>query len=73
MEMYDGNSYKNDTSPGAWSSKYALLPKKVNGRWIWLKNYYWREVWTEYKAGDGYNDHQWRKEYGTIFDVLGTE
>jgi hypothetical protein len=59
----------NDISPQPWQKSYATFPKKIGDTWVWFDYYYWREVWTEYSPGVGtYNE--WRKEYGTIFDVL---
>lgn len=69
--MYADNPYANDLSPKPWERKYALLPKNVNGTWVWREYYYRRMVWAEYKAVDGYPDHEWRWQYGTFMDVLG--
>lgn len=72
MLYFEGfnNPYANGLSPKPWGQHYALLPKRINGKLVWLKHYYSRYEWTEYKADDGYYDHMWTKRFGTIFDVL---
>jgi hypothetical protein len=57
----------------AWEKHYAFFPKYVNGKWVWLDYYYSRYVWAKYKAGDGYTDHKWTEQFGTLFDVLRSE
>ena len=53
-----------------WKRHYALLPKNINGTRVWLKHYYSRYEWTEYKVR---GDYILTKQYGTIFDVLRSE
>jgi hypothetical protein len=70
FEGMSDNPYANDVSPKPWEKRYAIFPRNINGTWVWRDYYYRRMVWSEYKAGDGYTDHEWRWEYGTLLDVL---
>lgn len=57
-----------------WRRKYAYLPKKINGVWVWRDAYYVREVYGPHRLGNSsYIDWMWTKEYGTIFDVISTD
>jgi hypothetical protein len=61
---------KEDTE---WKLKYAWLPKKINGKWVWREEYFFREVWakvTKYNGEIKVSDYEWRKEYSTLLDVL---
>jgi hypothetical protein len=75
MMYFDGyvNPHANKVSPKPWKECYAWFPKEVNGKLVWLKHYYKRLRWTEYKAGDGYTDHEWRWQYGDFADVMRSD
>jgi hypothetical protein len=75
MLYFEGfkSPYKNALSPRPWQIAYAYFPKRVNDKWVWRENYYWREVYAEFMMNAGYMDGEWRKQYGTIFDVLRSE
>lgn len=60
-------------SPRPWHKAYAIFPRIIHGTWVWCENYYWREVYVEFMMNAGYIDGEWRKQYGTIFDVLRSE
>lgn len=58
----------------AWKKSYALIPKRIESKWVWFEHYYWREVWVEVRVQSRtYTEHEWRKEYGTLFDVLSSD
>lgn len=56
-------------SPYRWRKKFALFPKRVGDKWVWLQRYAWRRLtpdevpdvdpiytvfWREYSLPNGY-------------------
>ena len=70
MGLYYTNGEITDNPYKRWQSAYALFPRKIKGRWVWLDTYYWRYRSREYEVDYGYTDTRWVKEYGDIFDTL---
>lgn len=70
MGLYYINGKVTDNPYEDWQKSYAYFPKKIKGKWVWLDYYYWRLKHNYYATGNGYEDTQYVKVYGTLFDVL---